>query len=157
MAGKIDARLAELGITIPVPPVPVASYLPYVVTGNLIVVAGQVTLEDGKVKYTGRLGGDISIEDGEAATRLCARNVLSQVKAACGGDLDRVRQVVRLNAFFNSTPDFLDHPRVMNAASDMMADIFGDSGKHTRVGVGVSSLPLGVPVELDGVFEIEAN
>ncbi len=155
MAGKIDARLAEMGIVIPEPPIPVASYLPYVVTGNLVVVAGQVTLEDGKVKYVGRLGDDISPEEGEAATRLCALNVLSQLKAACGGDLDRVKQVVRLNAFFNSTPDFLDHPRVMNAASDLMAEIFGESGKHTRVGVGVSSLPLGVPVELDGVFEIE--
>lgn len=155
MTGKIDARLAELGITIPEPPVPVASYQPYVVTGNLVVVAGQVTLEDGKVKYAGRLGDSMSTEDGEAATRLCALNVLSQVKAACSGDLDRVTQVVRLNAFFNSTPDFLDHPKVMNAASDLMAEIFGESGKHTRVGVGVNSLPLGVPVELDGIFEIE--
>jgi enamine deaminase RidA (YjgF/YER057c/UK114 family) len=155
MAGRIGTRLAEMGIVIPEPPVPVASYLPYVVTGNLVVVAGQVTLEDGKIKYVGRLGDDFSLEDGEAATRLCALNVLSQVKAACGGDLDRVKQVVRLNAFFNATPDFLDHPRVMNAASDLMAEIFGESGKHTRVGVGVSSLPLGVPVELDGVFEIE--
>ncbi len=155
MTGRIEARLAEMGIVLPEPPVPVASYLPFVVTGNLIVVAGQITLEDGKVKYAGRLGDDISLEEGEAATRLCALNVLSQVKAACDGDLDRVRQVVRLNAFFNSTPDFLDHPRVMNAASDLMAGIFGESGKHTRVGVGVNSLPLGVPVELDGVFEIE--
>ncbi|MCP5088325.1 MAG: RidA family protein [Rhodobacteraceae bacterium] len=154
MVGKIDARLTELGITIPTPPVPVASYLPYVVTGNQVVVAGQVTLEDGKVKYAGRLGESLSVEDGEAATLLCARNVLAQLKMACGGDLDRVVQVVRLNAFFNSTPDFLDHPRVMNVASDLMAEIFGERGKHTRVGVGVSSLPLGVPVELDGVFEI---
>jgi len=154
MAGKIEQRLNELGIVIPTPPIPVASYLPYVVTGNLVVVAGQVTLEGGKVKYVGRLGDDVTIEEGEAATRLCALNVLSQLKAACGGDLDRVKQVVRLNAFFNSTPDFLDHPRVMNAASDLMAEIFGPAGKHTRVGVGVSSLPLGVPVELDGIFEI---
>ncbi|MCP5072295.1 MAG: RidA family protein [Rhodobacteraceae bacterium] len=156
MAGRIDARLAELGIDVPVPPIPVASYLPYVVTGNLVVVAGQVTLEGGKVKYTGRFGESISIEDGEAATRLCALNVLSQLKAACDGDLDRVTKVVRLNAFFNATPDFLDHPRVMNAASDLMAEIFGEVGKHTRVGVGVTSLPLGVPVELDGIFEIES-
>ncbi len=155
MAGRIDARLAEMGIDIPVPPIPVASYLPYVVTGNLVVVAGQVTLEDGKVKYTGRFGESISIEDGEAATRLCALNVLAQLKAACDGDLDRVKQVVRLNAFFNATPEFLDHPRVMNVASDLMAEIFGEAGKHTRVGVGVASLPLGVPVELDGTFEIE--
>ena len=154
MAGRIDARLAELGITIPEPPTPVASYLPYAVTGNLVVVAGQVTLEDGKVKYAGRLGDDLSLEEGESATRLCALNVLSQVKVACGGDLDRVKQVVRLNAFFNSTPDFLDHPRVMNVASDLMAEIFGESGKHTRVAVGVNSLPLGVPVEMDGIFEI---
>lgn len=155
MAGKIDARLQELAITLPEPPVPVASYLPYVVSGNQATIAGQVTLEDGKVKYVGRLGDTISIEDGEAATRLCALNVLAQLKAACGGDLDRVTKVIRLNAFFNATPEFLDHPRVMNAASDLMAEIFGDSGRHTRVGVGVTSLPLGVPVELDGVFEIE--
>lgn len=154
MAGKIDARLAELGITLPEPPVPVASYLPFVVTGNLVVVAGQVTFLDGELKYVGRLGDGLSTEEGEAATRLCALNVLAQLRRACGGDLDRVRQVVRLNAFFNSTPEFLDHPRVMNAASDLMAEIFGDSGRHTRVGVGVNSLPLGVAVELDGVFEI---
>ncbi|MCP5074472.1 MAG: RidA family protein [Rhodobacteraceae bacterium] len=154
MAGKIDARLAELGITLPKAPVPVASYLPYVVTGNLAVIAGQVTFLDGKLKFVGRLGEAVSVEEGEAATRLCALNVLAQLREACGGDLDRVRQVVRLNAFFNSTPDFLDHPRVMNAASDLMAEIFGDAGRHTRVGVGVNSLPLGVPVEVDGVFEI---
>ncbi len=154
MAGIIDARLAELGITIPTPPVPVASYKPFVVSGNQVTIAGQVTLADGVVKYVGRLGDSVSLEEGEAATRLCALNVLAQLKAACGGDLDRVTQVIRLNAFFNSTPDFLDHPRVMNAASDLMAEIFGEKGKHTRVGVGVNSLPLGVPVELDGIFEI---
>ena len=154
MAGKIDSRLADLGIALPKPPVPVASYLPFVVTGNLVVVAGQVTFLDGELKYVGRIGDNLSIEDGEAATRLCALNVLAQLRIACGGDLDRVRQVVRLNAFFNSTPDFLDHPRVMNSASDLMEEIFGDCGRHTRVGVGVSSLPLGVPVELDGVFDI---
>ncbi len=154
MDGKIDARLRELGITLPEPPMPVASYLPYVISGNQVTIAGQVTLQDGKVKYVGRLGDTISLEDGEAATRLCALNVLAQLKAACDGDLDRVTKVIRLNAFFNATPEFLDHPRVMNAASDLMAEIFGDSGRHTRVGVGVTSLPLGVPVELDGVFEI---
>lgn len=154
MAGRIDARLAELGITLPEPPVPVASYQPYVVSGNQAVIAGQVTFLDGKLKYVGRIGEAVSVEEAEAATRLCALNVLAQLRAACGNDLDRVRKVVRLNAFFNCTPDFLDHPRVMNAASDLMADIFGDAGRHTRVGVGVNSLPLGVPVELDGVFEI---
>lgn len=155
MPGKIDARLAELGIALPEPPLPVASYRPFVVSGNLAVIAGQVTFLDGKLRYVGRLGDTISVEEGEAATRLCALNVLAQLRAACGGDLDRVRQVVRLNAFFNCTPEFRDHPRVMNAASDLMAEIFGDSGTHTRVGVGVNSLPLGVPVELDGVFEID--
>jgi len=154
MTGKIDARLAELGITLPTPPIPVASYLPFVVSGNQVTIAGQVTLAEGKVKHVGRLGDSLSVEEGEAATRLCALNVLAQLKAACDGDLDRVTQVIRLNAFFNCTPDFLDHPRVMNVASDLMAEIFGETGKHTRVGVGVNSLPLGVPVELDGVFEI---
>ncbi|MCB1367101.1 MAG: RidA family protein [Rhodobacteraceae bacterium] len=154
MAGKIDARLVELGITLPEPPVPVASYKPWVISGNQAVIAGQVTFLDGKLKYVGRIGEAISVEEACAATRLCALNVLAQLRAACGGNLDRVRQVVRLNAFFNCTPDFLDHPKVMNAASDLMAEIFGDTGRHTRVGVGVNSLPLGVPVELDGAFEI---
>jgi enamine deaminase RidA (YjgF/YER057c/UK114 family) len=154
MAGRIDARLAELGIDLPEAPAPVASYLPYVITGNLVVVSGQVTFLNGELKYVGRLGKDLSAEDGIEATRLCALNVLAQLRAACDGDLDKVRQVVRLNAFFNSTPDFLDHPKVMNSASDLMAEIFGEAGRHTRVGVGVSSLPLGVPAELDGIFEI---
>lgn len=154
MAKRIDAHLAELGIVLPDPPVPVASYLPYVVTGNLVVVAGQVTFENGVLKHVGRIGDDIDTDEAIAATRLCALNVLAQLRSACGGDLDRVRQVVRLNAFFNCTPDFLDHSKVMNAASDLMAEIFGEAGRHTRVGVGVNSLPLGVPVELDGVFEI---
>ena len=123
-------------------------------TRNQAVIAGQVTFLDGKLKYVGRIGETISVEQAEAATRLCALNVLAQLRAACGGDLDRVVQVVRLNAFFNCTPDFQDHPRVMNAASDLMAEIFGDAGRHTRVGVGVNSLPLNVPAELDGVFEI---
>lgn len=154
MAGKIEARLQELGIILPDPPAPVASYQPYVVSGNQAVIAGQVTFLDGKLEYVGRIGETISVEQAEAATRLCALNVLAQLRAACGGDLDRVVQVVRLNAFFNCTPDFQDHPRVMNAASDLMAEIFGDAGRHTRVGVGVNSLPLNVPAELDGVFEI---
>jgi len=154
MAGKIDARLAELGIDLPEAPAPVASYLPYVITGNLVVVSGQVTFLNGELKYVGRLGEDLSTEEGIEAVRLCALNVLAQLRVACGGDLDRVRQVVRLNAFFNATPTFGDHPRVMNGASDLMAEIFGECGRHTRVGVGVSSLPLGVPTELDGIFEI---
>lgn len=154
MVGRIEARLAQLGITLPEPPVPVASYKPFVVSGNHAVIAGQVTFLDGKLQYVGRIGDTISLDDACAATRLCALNVLAQLRAACGGDLDRVRQVVRLNAFFNCTADFLDHPKVMNAASDLMAEIFGDEGRHTRVGVGVNSLPLGVPVELDGTFEI---
>jgi enamine deaminase RidA (YjgF/YER057c/UK114 family) len=154
MAGRIEARLAQLGISLPEPPVPVASYQPYVLTGNHVVVAGQVTFLDGKLRYVGRIGETVSVEEAEAATRLCALNVLAQLRAACDGDLDRVRKVVRLNAFFNCTPAFLDHSRVMNAASDLMAEIFGEDGRHTRVGVGVNSLPLNVPVEIDGTFEI---
>ncbi len=154
MAGRIDARLEQLGIVLPEPPVPVASYQPYVISGNQAVIAGQVTFLDGKLRHVGRIGEEVSVEEAEAATRLCALNVLAQVRAACCGDLDRVRKVVRLNAFFNCTPEFRDHPRVMNAASDLMAEIFGEDGRHTRVGVGVNSLPLNVPVELDGTFEI---
>jgi enamine deaminase RidA (YjgF/YER057c/UK114 family) len=154
MTGKIEARLAELGIELPDAPAPVASYLPYVTTGNLVVTSGQITFWNGELKYVGRIGEGLSVEEAGEAARLCALNVLAQVRVACGGDLDRVRQVVRLNAFFNSTPEFTAHSKVMNYASDMMAEIFGEAGRHTRVGVGVPSLPLNVPVEIDGVFEI---
>lgn len=155
MAGRIDARLAELGITLPTPAVPVASYVPYVQSGNLLIVSGQITLEDGEVRYKGQLGVTMDVEEGYKAARVCAINLLAQVRAACDGDLDRVRRVVRLGGFVNAAPDFGDHPKVINGASDLMAEVFGDAGQHARAAVGCSSLPLGIAVEVEGTFEID--
>ncbi len=154
MSGKIDARLKELGIALPEPPAPVASYVPTVVSGNLVFVSGQVTLSADGLKYVGKVGADISLEDGKAAARLCAVNVIAQVKAACGGDLDRVKRCVRVGVFVNATPDFTQHPEVANGASDLFQDVFGDAGKHARAAVGAGSLPRGVAAEVEAVFEI---
>ncbi|MHA1599394.1 MAG: RidA family protein, partial [Alphaproteobacteria bacterium] len=125
MAGKIDARLSELGITLPEAAAPVANYVGYVKTGNLVFVSGQITLEDGKPVFLGKLGAEISLEDGQSAAGLCAINIVAQLKAACDGDLDRVQRIVKLGGFVNSTPDFTDQPKVINGASDIMAAIFG--------------------------------
>jgi enamine deaminase RidA (YjgF/YER057c/UK114 family) len=154
MAGRIDARLADLGIEIPAAPVPVANYLPYVVTGNLVFVSGQVTLADGAFKFQGKLGRDVSLEEGQAAARLCAVNIISQLKAACDGDLDRVVRIVKLGGFVNSMPDFTDQPKVINGASDLMVEVFGEAGRHARAAVSAGSLPVGVAVEIDAVAEI---
>jgi len=154
MPGKIDARLAELGIALPEPAAPAGAYVPYVVTGSLVFVAGQITLENGEIKYKGRLGESMSVDDGYAAARLCGLNLLAQVRGACAGDLDRVKRVVRLGGFVNSAADFTDQPKVINGASDLMVEVFGDAGRHARAAVGAPSLPLGVSVEVDGIFEI---
>jgi len=154
MSGKIDARLKELGIALPEPPAPVASYVPYVVSGNLVFVSGQVTMSADGLKYVGKVGADISLEDGKAAARLCAVNVIAQVKAACGGDLDRVKRCVKVGVFVNAVPDFTQHPEVANGASDLFQDVFGDAGKHARAAVGAGSLPRGVAAEVEAVFEI---
>jgi enamine deaminase RidA (YjgF/YER057c/UK114 family) len=154
MSGKIDARLKELGITLPEPPAPVASYVPTVVSGNLVFVSGQITLSAEGLKYVGKVGADISLEDGKAAARLCAVNVIAQVKAACGGDLDRVKRCVKVGVFVNAVPDFTQHPEVANGASDLFQDVFGDAGKHARAAVGAGSLPRGVAAEVEAVFEI---
>jgi len=154
MSGKIDARLKELGIELPQATAPVANYVPYTVSGNLVVVSGQVTLRGGKAEYVGKLGREISVEDGQMAARLCALNILTHLKSACGGDLDRVKRVLRLGGFVNSTPDFTQMPQVVNGASDLMVEVFGDAGRHARAAVGVASLPLGVAVEVEAMFEI---
>ena len=154
MAGQVDARLKELGIEIKAPAAPVANYVGYVKTGNLVFVSGQVTVKDGQVQYQGKLGADVSLEDGQAAARLCAINIVAQLKAACGGDLDRVQRIVKLGGFVNSTPEFTDQPKVINGASDLMVQVFGDKGKHSRAAVSAGSLPLGVAVEIDCVAEI---
>ncbi len=154
MTGTIDARLNELGINLPTPAVPVASYVPYVKTGNLVMISGQITMDSGELKFVGKLGETMSVEEGYLAARLCGINLLAQMRAACDGDLDRIKRVVRLGGFVNCTPDFTDHPKVINGASDLMQEVFGDAGQHCRAAVGSSSLPLGVAVEVDAVIEV---
>jgi enamine deaminase RidA (YjgF/YER057c/UK114 family) len=154
MAGRIEARLRELGIELPAPAAPVANYLPFAVSGNLAFIAGQLCVWDGERRHIGKLGAGISIAEGQQAARLCALNILAQVRAACDGDLDRVRRCLRLGGFVNCTPDFTDMPQVVNGASDLMVEVFGDQGRHARAAVGVSSLPGGVAVEVEATFDI---
>ncbi len=152
---QIDKRLAELGITVPVPAKPVANYVGWVRTGNLVFTAGQVPLKDGKIEYQGKVGKDFSTDEAVKAARICAINVISQLKEACGGDLDRVKRIVKLVGFVNGVPEFTEHPKVINGASDVMVEVFGDKGKHARSAVGSGSLPLNVAVEVEAVAEIE--
>ena len=154
MTGKIDAQLKKLGISLPEPPAAAARYVPFVVTGNLVFIAGQLPMQAGKIAVAGKLGAGVSVEDGTHAAKLCAINLMAQLRAACGGDLDKVRRCVRLNGFVASAPNFTDQPRVMNGASDLIVDVLGDLGRHSRIAVGVASLPLNAAVEVDGVFEI---
>lgn len=154
MHSKMDARLAELGIELPVAAAPAGAYVPFVKSGNLLFVAGQITLWNGDVRYKGRLGDDMSVDDGYAAARLCGLNLIAQAREACGGDLGRVTRVVRLGGFVQCTADFMEQPKVINGASDLMVEVFGDAGRHARAAVGTISLPLGVAVEVDGIFEI---
>jgi len=154
MPHDIEARLSELGIDLPAAPRPAANYVPYVVSGNLVFIAGQVPATPQGLKYQGKLGADLSIEDGQAAARICAVNILAQVKAACGGDLRRVVRCVKLGGFVNATADFVDHPKVVNGASDLIVEVLADAGKHARFAVGAPSLPFDVAVEIDAVFEI---
>ncbi len=153
MAGKVEGRLKDAGIVLPTPPAPAGNYVPVVVTGRLAVVSGQIASKDGKVAIKGKLGADVSVEQGVEAAKLCAINILTQLKAAIG-DLDRVTRCVRLAGFVNCTPDFTDQPKVMNGASDVMALAFGEAGKHARAAVGAPSLPLGTAVEVEAMFEI---
>ncbi len=154
MAGKIDARLKELGITLPEAPMPAANYVPFVRSGNLLFIAGQIPMEGGKPQFVGKLGREFKIEDGQKAARLCALNVIAQVRAALGGDLDQVKRCVRVGGFVNSMPDFGDHPQVVNGASDVIVRVFGEAGKHARAAVGVAALPRGVATEVEAVFEV---
>ena len=150
----IDRKLSELGITLPTPTAPIANYVPTVRSGNMLVVSGQLCLgNDGKLVAKGQLGGSVSLEDGAKAAGVCAINVLAQAKAALGS-LDKVTRVVRLGGFINSAPGFTDGPKVMNGASDLMVEVFGDNGRHARTTVGVSALPLDAAVEVEGLFEV---
>ena len=153
MPGMIEQKLAELKIVVPTPSAPVANYVGFVRTGRLIMVSGQLCFgADGKLVAKGKLGAGVSIEDGEKAARACAINLLAQVKAALG-DLDKVTRVVRLSGFINSAPTFLDGPKVMNGASDLIVSVFGEKGRHARTTVGVAALPLDAAVEVEGIFE----
>jgi enamine deaminase RidA (YjgF/YER057c/UK114 family) len=154
MTGTVEKKLAELGIILPIPSSPVANYVPYVRVGGLLFVSGQICLgPDGKLVAKGKLGGGVSAEDGQKAARACAINLLAQIKAAVG-DLDRVARVVRLGGFINSDPSFLDGPKVMNGASDLMVSVFGEKGRHARTTVGVAVLPADAAVEVEGMFEL---
>ncbi len=154
MSGKIEARLKELGIELPQPAAPVANYVPFTISGNLVFVSGQICQWNGELRFIGKLGAAISIADGREAARLCALNILAHLRAACGGDLDRVCRVLRLGGFVNCTPEFTDMPQVVNGASDLMVAVFGDLGRHARAAVGMSSLPGGVAVEVEATVEI---
>ncbi len=152
--GRIDARLAELGLTLPSAMPPMANYVPFVRTGTLVVVSGQVPALDGKISVTGKLGDGVGIEQGQAAARLCFLNVLTHLRTACDGDLDRVVRVIRLGGFIASPPGFSQHAVVMNGASDTAVAVFGDAGRHARSTIGVPALPGDAAVEVEGMFEI---
>ena len=154
MTGRIETRLKDLGIVLPSPPAPVASYVPTVKAGNLVFVSGQIPAVADGLKFVGIIGQDLSVEDGKAAARLCAINLLAQAKVACDGDLDRVTRCVRLTVFVNAVPGFTQHPEIANGASDLMVEVFDDAGKHARAAVGAGSLPRNVAVEVEAVFEI---
>jgi len=154
MASIVEKKLVELGIVLPTPATPVANYVPFVRAGTLLFISGQLCLDPaGKLVAKGKLGKGVSIEDGQQAARACAINLLAQVKAALG-DLDRIKQVVRLGGFINSDPSFLDGPKVMNGASDLMVAVLGDKGRHARTTVGVAVLPADAAVEVEGIFEV---
>ena len=148
-----EERLQQLGVSLPAPAAPVAAYVPCVRTGNLVYVSGQVPLVDGKPSHLGRLGDDVGLEGGRAAARTCAINVLAALKAELG-ELSQVRRVVKVTGFVACTADFTDHPNVVNAASELFGETFGEAGRHARAAVGVAALPLGVPVEVDAIAEV---
>lgn len=157
MTGTVEKKLAGIGVTLPTPASPVANYVPFVRSGNMLVVSGQICFGgDGKLVAKGQLGGAVSIEDGQKAARACAINLLAHLKAALG-DLDKVSRVVRLGGFINSATGFVDGPKVMNGASDLMVEVFGDKGRHARTTVGVSALPGDAAVEVEGIFEVAST
>jgi enamine deaminase RidA (YjgF/YER057c/UK114 family) len=153
LSDRIKQRLAELGLTLPQAQPPVATYLPFSITGNVIFISGQLPMAEGRLLHTGKLGQSVSLEQGQAAARQCLLNILAHLNTACDGDFGRVSKLVRLGGFVACTPDFTQHPAVVNGASDLAVAIFGDAGRHARAAVGVPSLPLDAPVEIDAIFE----
>ncbi len=152
--GRVDERLRELGIELPQPSKPGANYVPWVRTGQLVYLTGQLSQWNGERRFIGKLGREFSVDEGRQAARLCALNLVAHAKDACGGDLDRIARWVRVAGFVNSTPDFTAHSQVVNGASDVFVDVFGEAGRHTRMAVGVAALPYDVAVEVEAVFEL---
>ena len=155
MVSKIEDRINQLGIKIPQVSAPAANYVPYIKTGNQVFISGQLPAVDGKMVSVGKVGGDVSIEDAAKAAEICALNIVAVLKSACDGDLEKVVRCVKLGIFVNAGPDFKDHPKVGNGASNFMVEIFDEKGKHARFAMGAGSLPFGVSVEIDAVFEIK--
>ncbi|WP_425086938.1 RidA family protein [Stappia sp.] len=153
MPGEIENHISSLGITLPKAAAPAANYVPYVQTGNQLFISGQIPMGPNGIEHQGKLGDDYSLENGQAAAKLCAINLLAQAKAALG-DLDRIVRLVKIVGFVNSTPDFTDQPKVINGASDFLVEALGEKGRHARAAVGVSGLPFGVAVEIDAIFEV---
>ena len=154
MSASAETNLKSLGITLPDAPMPAANYVPYVISGDLVYVSGQLPLVGGKLSVTGHVGSDVTTEQAAEQARICAINLITQLKAACGGDLGRVEQVVKLGGFVSCTNDFTDQPEVINGASNLMVEVFGDTGRHARFAVGANTLPRGTCVEVEGLFRI---
>ena len=154
MPATLAERLQRAGIELPTPAAAAANYVPFRRSGNLLIVSGQLPMAEGKVRYLGKLGGEVSLEEGQAAARLCAINILAQAKAACEGDLERIAGCLRLGGFVACTPDFTEHPKVVNGASDLMVDLLGEAGQHARAAVGVPSLPFDAAVEVEALIEL---
>lgn len=154
MTGTVEDRLRTLGITLPDAPAPAANYVPFTLHAGILYISGQVPLREGRIAYTGKVGRDLPLEEGQAAARTCAINIIAQAKAACGGDLDRIVRVLKLGGFVNAPEDFKDHPKVINGASDLMVAVFGDTGRHARFAVGAGSLPLDSAVEVEAILAV---
>ena len=155
MAGKINARLSELGIELPEAASPAANYVPYALEGNTLYIAGQVPFWNGELLHIGKVGEDYSVEDAVQAARVSGLNIIAQAKAALDGDLDRIRRIAKVGGFVNCVTDFGQHPAVINGASDLFVEVFGDVGKHARFAVGAGSLPMGVAVEVDAIIIVD--
>ncbi len=155
MTTGLYTKLGELGLTLPNAPAPAANYVPYVISGNQVVVSGQISVDDEGEMIIGKLGRTMDVSDGAQAASRCALSLLAQVKAACAGDLSRLQRVVKLTGFVNSTPEFTDQPAVINGASDLLVELLGDVGRHARSAVSAAALPFGVAVEIEGIFEIQ--
>ena len=155
MTNIIENKLKELDIILDEASKPAGSYVPYVISNNLVFISGQLPFINGSITIKGKVGSEVSVEDGIKMAEVCAKALLSQLKSACNGNLDKVKKIVKLGGFVASDPNFIDHPKIINGASDLIVKIFEDKGRHARFAVGVASLPLNTPVEIEGIFEIE--